>query len=102
MIATQRWGYLDGSIARPVPADPQNPTADEKEAMHKWDTVDGTAQFLLQQRLLDTTALTIDQHPTAALQWTELSQYFTKKSAYVKNDLETTFREMKCQKGSDV
>jgi hypothetical protein len=70
--------------------------------MRKWDAVDGTAQFLLQQRLLDTTVLTIDQHPTTVLQWTELSQYFTKKSAYAKNDLETTFREMKCQKGGDV
>jgi hypothetical protein len=102
MIATQHWGYLDGSITHPVPADPQNPSSDEKEAMHKWDAVDGTAQFLLQQWLLDTMALTIDQHPTAALQWTELSQYFTKKSAYAKNDLETTFHKMKCQKGGDV
>ena len=102
MIATQRWGYLDGSVTRPVPVDPANPTPDEEEKGRKWDVVDQSAQFLLQQRLLDSTALTIDQHPTAALQWRELTQYFTKKSAYAKNDLETTFREMRCTKNGDV
>ena len=102
MTATKRWVYFSGMRARPVPVDPANPTPEEQAQMQAWDDADESVQFLLGQRLQDSTAVTIDKFDTAAQQWMELSAYFTKKSAYVKNDLETTFRELKCPKGGDV
>ena len=43
MEATDRWGYFDGTVARPTPADPDNPTAAERESMAKWDRNDRVA-----------------------------------------------------------
>src|SRR6266404_4308951 len=37
MEVTRRWGYFNGSVTRPTPKDPDNPTDREEEAMSKWD-----------------------------------------------------------------
>ena len=102
MEATDRWGYFDGTVARPTPADPDNPTAAERESMAKWDRNDRVARYLLSQRLPDSTAVRMHVHHTAKARWDRVTDEFTAKSAYVQNDLETTFREMKCPKDRDA
>ena len=102
MEATDRWGYFDGSETRPVPVDALNITTAEQESMTKWDRNDRVARYLLSQRLPDSTAVRMRVYHTAEERWSRVTDEFTAKSAYAQNDLETTFREMKCPKDGDA
>jgi hypothetical protein len=57
------------------------------------------AAFLLAQRLPDTTAMHLEQFPTAQACWSILSQEYTAKRMYTQNDLEDAFLEMRCPQG---
>ena len=102
MQANRRWGFFDGTRARPTPVDSSNITTDEQEAMDKWDYDDQVARYLLSQRLPDSTAVRMGPYSTAKARWDRVSTEFTAKSVYAQNDLESAFYEMRCQKGEDV
>ena len=102
MSANRRWGFFDGKNARPVPTDPSNVTSDELEAMAKWDYEDQVARYLLSQRLPDSTAVRMGPYTTAKARWDRVHTEYTAKSVYAQNDLESTFYEMRCEKGGDV
>ena len=102
MEVTGRWGYFDGTEARPVPADASNVTTAEQERMAKWDRNDRIARYLLLQRLPDSTAERMRVYLTANARWDRVTDEFTAKSVYAQDDLKATFREMKCPKGGDA
>ena len=102
MQANRRWGFFDGTRARPTLTDSSNITADEQEAMDRWDYDDQVARYLLSQRLPDSTAVRMGPYTTAKARWDRVSTEFTAKSVYAQNDLESAFYEMRCQKGEDV
>jgi hypothetical protein len=87
---------------RPTPKNSTKPTEEEAEALERWDHEDLVASYLLAQRLPDTTALHLEQFPTAQGRWSILSREYTAKSAYAQNDLEDAFLEMRCPRGGDV
>ena len=102
MQATRRWSYFDGSKLCPVPADKANPTDAETEAIDKWDYEDQIARYLLSQRLPDTTTMQVSHFKTVKERWEKVTEEFTAKSVYAKNDLEHVFLLMRCPKGGDV
>jgi hypothetical protein len=102
MQATRRWGHFEGTKPRPTPKSKAKPTEEEAEALERWDHEDLVASYLLAQRLPDTTALHLEEFPTAQERWRTLSQEYTAKSAYAQNDLEDAFLEMRCPRGGDV
>ena len=51
MTISDRWGYLNGTIPRPTPADSNKVTTTEKEEDTKWVKNDAIASYLLSQRL---------------------------------------------------
>jgi hypothetical protein len=65
MWANRRWGYFEGTKLRPIPKNSAKPTEEEAEAVERWDHEDLVAAFLLAQRLLDATAMHLEQFPTA-------------------------------------
>src|ERR1700730_18507616 len=102
MQANRRWGHFKGTKLHPTPKNSAKPTEEEAEATERWDHEDLIASFLLAQRLPDTTAMHLEQFPTAQARWSILSQEYTAKSAYAQNDLEDAFLEMRCPRGGDV
>ena len=52
MMATQRWGYFDGTKPRPTAKDPDAPTDDERELLEHWDHEDLIASGKLEVALL--------------------------------------------------
>jgi len=102
MTLAGRWGYLDGSDARPVPKDPDNPTDTEKLEGRQWVRDDTIAQCLLSQRLLDELAMDMEKYPTVKEQWDVISVLFAAKSEYAKTDLHQAFLNMRCLKGGDI
>ena len=102
MQATCCWLYFDGSKPHPVPADKAKPTDTKTEAIDKWDYKDQITCYLLSQCLPDTTAMQVSHFKTVKECWEKVTEEFTAKSMYVKNDLEHTFLLMRCPKGGDV
>jgi len=102
MTLAGRWGYLDGSDARPIPKDPDNPTDTEKSEGRQWVCNDTIAQCLLSQWLPDKLAMDMEKYPTVKEQWDVISVLFVAKSKYAKTDLCQAFLNMHCLKGGDV
>ena len=102
MQANRRWNFFDGTYTRPKANDASNVTSAEAESMAKWDYDDQVARYLLSQRLPDSTAVRMGPYTTAKARWDRVHAEYTAKSVYAQNDLESTFYEMKCQKGEDV
>ena len=102
MMLAGRWGYLDGSDARPIPKDPDNPMDTKKLEGRQWVRDNTIAQCLLSQRLPDKLAMDMEKYPTVKEQWDVISILFTVKSKYVKTDLHQAFLNMRCPKGGDV
>ena len=97
-----RWSYFDGTNTRPVPKDAAHPTNAESEAIKKWEREDAMAQWLLFQKLPDSTALCLDEYPTAKAQWDELAKQNKVSGIYARLDLEQSFLDMRCPRGGDV
>ena len=102
MKVTRRWGFFDGTNSCPVPKAPLKPTDEETAAAEKWVYDDQVAQYLLSQRLPDSTVVRMGPYSTAALRWERVTNEFTAKSVFAQNDLETTFYDMRCPRGGDV
>jgi hypothetical protein len=102
MQVNHRWGYFDGKITCPEPADPSNVMEDKQKSIEKWDHKDLVTRYLLSQRLPDSTAVRMGAYPTAKARWDRVNDEFTAKSVYAQNDLESTFYDMRCAKGGDV
>jgi gag-polypeptide of LTR copia-type/Zinc knuckle len=96
------WGYFDGTAKRPVPADEDKPTSEEKEAVQRWIKEDQLAQLHLTQRLPEDTAMEMFVHKMAKERWDTVKQEFMVKSKFARNDLKQEFLEMCCPKGGDV
>jgi hypothetical protein len=69
METADRWGCFDGSDSHPVPADPNNLMAAEKQDIKFWDREDRISRDLLNKRLPDATVLEVRQYPTAKERW---------------------------------
>jgi hypothetical protein len=65
MDTTRHWGYFDGTEMCPVPADKDNVTGEEKEAIQRWTKGDKFTQLFLTQRLPEDTAMEVFVHKTA-------------------------------------
>ena len=102
MIASDRWGHFDGSDPCPVAKDPDHPTAEEQKEIRRWTREDRIAEYLLDQRLHEKTALDIEACATTKDRWDMIKQKFTAKSEYAKADLYQSFLDMKCPKGGDI
>src|SRR6266571_4246158 len=102
MKVTRRWGFFDGTNSCPVPKAPLKPTDEETAAAEKWVYDDQVAQYLLSQRLPDSTVVRMGPYSTAALRWERVTDEFTAKSVFAQNDLETAFYDMRCPRGGDV
>ena len=102
MRHTRRWGYFDGSNARPVPKDPDHPTDAEELAAEQWDREDETAGYLMSQRLPDLVILDIGDFTTTREQWDVICSIFTAKTEYAMTDLHQSFLDMKCPRGGNV
>ncbi len=70
--------------------------------MEKWVYDDQVVQYLLLQRLPDSTVVCMGPYTTTALRWEWVTDEFTAKSIYAQNDLETAFYNMRCPRGGDV
>ena len=102
MQASCHWGFFDGTNLRPSPSDPQNVTSDKIEAMEQWDYNNLVAQYLLSQRLPNSTAVRVGPIPNARLCWDWAQDKFIAKSIYMQNDLKMVFYDMHCPRGGDV
>jgi len=69
MLATHRWGYLDGTTTCPIPKDAANPTSSEREAIKAWECEDYVAGYFLSMRLPDWLFLSLDDATPAKTQW---------------------------------
>ncbi len=102
MKVTRHWGFFDSTNSYPALKDPLKPMDEEKAATEKWAYNDQVAQYLLSQRLPDSTIVCMGPYLTAALHWKRVTDKFTAKSVYAQNDLKTTFYNMCCPRGGDV
>src|ERR1700677_1524674 len=57
MEANQKWGHFDDSTPRPIPADVNKPTNNEKKALAEWDLEETISHYMLSQRLPNSTAV---------------------------------------------
>src|SRR6266581_882780 len=69
MLATHRWGYLDGTTTCPVLKDAANPTSSEHKAIKAWEREDYVAGYFLSMRLPDWLFLSLDDATPAKTQW---------------------------------
>ncbi len=102
MKVTQCWGFFDGTNSCPAPKAPLKPMDEETAAAEKWVYNDQVMQYLLSQRLPDSTVVHMGPYSTAALRWEQVTDEFTAKSIFVQNDLETAFYNMRCPRGGNV
>ena len=102
MVIMHRWGHFDGTNTRPVPKDAAHPTNAESEVIKEWEREDAIAQWLLSQKLPDSTVLYLDEYPTAKAQWDELVEENKVTGIYARLDLERSFLDMRCPRGGDV
>jgi hypothetical protein len=103
MKVTRRWTYFTGLKAQPSPpADEDNPTEEEVEAIEKWEYEDSVASYLLSQRLPDTTVMRLSTCSTTKERWDMVTLEYQAKSAYAQADLHQSFLEMRCARGGDV
>ena len=102
MMATRRWRFFNRSKLRLIPAIPGQPTDLEIAAIERWVQDNQVAQYFLSQRLLDKAVMEVNQYDTAKEWWDVMTQEFTAKSMYAMHDLEHTFLDMRCPKGSNV
>src|ERR1700747_1444045 len=98
----RRWGYFSGNSVAPTPADQQNPTKEEREAIDQWEYEDSVATYLLSQKLPDTTKMRLANCSTTKERWDIVTKEYQAKSVYAQADLHQAFLEMRCTKGGDV
>ncbi|KAF7341435.1 hypothetical protein MVEN_01880600 [Mycena venus] len=65
---------IEGTTLKPVTADPDKPTADEKKQIERWEELDGKAQTQIELTLSDSQMVHIAGAKTAAEMWTQLKQ----------------------------
>src|SRR6266850_788048 len=63
------WGHFDGSQAKPVPADANSPTTEERAAIALWEKNKRSAKSLLTQKLPDSALMQIRSKKTVREQW---------------------------------
>ena len=102
MEANRKWSHFSGTPGRPVPADANKVTDEEKKAQDEWDQDEVVARYLLSQRLPDSTAVRLKGLSTAKERWDKVIAEFSVKSQYAETDMLTAFSEMRCPRGGDV
>ena len=84
------------------PSRPPSPTPDERKAQKDWDNEEALSQYLLSQRIPDSTLMRVRRFTTVAERWTAIVIEYTDKSMYAQTSLKAEFLESKCPKGSNV
>ena len=102
MKATCQWAYFTGEEPCPRPKGTSKPTSAEIEAAEMWEYEDTIAQYLLSQRLPDSTVMRLSKCRTAFEQWETITQEYQAKSAFAQADLHQAFLDMRCTKGEDI
>ncbi|KAF7377310.1 hypothetical protein MSAN_00151500 [Mycena sanguinolenta] len=64
----------EGTMQRPVAADPGKPTKDERKERERWEELDGKAQTQIELTLSDSQMVHIVGAKTAAEMWSQLKQ----------------------------
>jgi hypothetical protein len=64
----------EGTTPKPVVADSDKPTPDEKKQIERWEELDGKAQTQIELTLSDSQMVHIAGARTAAEMWTQLKQ----------------------------
>ena len=90
------WGHLDGTVSRPIAADPSAPTTTETAAINQWDKDERSAKSLLTQKLPDSTVVMVHGKVTVKERWEAVVKEFSKKSAYAQADMRAKFMAMRC------
>jgi hypothetical protein len=65
---------VEGTTPKPVAADPEKPTSDEKKQRERWEELDGKAQTQIELTLSDSQMVHIAGAKTAAEMWSQLKQ----------------------------
>jgi hypothetical protein len=65
---------VEGTTPKPVAADPEKPTTDERKKMERWAELDGKAQTQIELTLSDSQMVHIAGAKTAAEMWSQLKQ----------------------------
>ena len=82
MMATQQWGYFDGTKLHPTAKDSDAPTDDERELLEHWDHKDLIAHYLFFQHLPDSTMIYLSTLSNAKQCWARVNTRYTAKSVY--------------------
>ena len=90
------WGHFDGTVSKPVAANPSAPTATETAAIAQWDKDERSAKSLLTQKLPDSTVVMVHGKTTVRERWETVVKEFSKKSAYAQADMRAKFMAMRC------
>ena len=90
------WGHFDGTVSRPVAADPSAPTTTETTAIAQWDKDEQSTKSLLTQKLPDSTVVMVHGKKTVRERWEAVVKEFSKKSAYAQADMRAKFMAMRC------
>ncbi|THH14813.1 hypothetical protein EW146_g5572 [Bondarzewia mesenterica] len=74
----------------------------ELELLEKWEKDERTAQYLLVQRIPDSTVVRIRKLSEVTDQWAAIISEYTLKGAYAQTEMRRTFMEMRCDANGDV
>ena len=103
MVLAGHWDYFNSTCTHPIPADPTNPTNDEKQNGQLWDCKDEIAKCLLGKQLPDEVSMDMDdQYSMAKAQWDALVELATPKTAHACANMHQSFLNMRCPKGGNV
>jgi len=90
------WGHFDGTVSKPVAANPSAPTATETATITQWEKDKPSAKSLLTQKLPDSTVVMVHGKTTVKERWETVVKEFLKKSAYAQADMQAKFMAMRC------
>ncbi|KAJ6559689.1 hypothetical protein B0H19DRAFT_1260389 [Mycena capillaripes] len=65
---------VEGTTLKPVAADPDNPTTDEKRQRERWEELDGKSETQIEFTLSDSQMVHIAGTKTAAEMWSQMKQ----------------------------
>ncbi|KZT27770.1 hypothetical protein NEOLEDRAFT_1021166, partial [Neolentinus lepideus HHB14362 ss-1] len=99
--AKRLWGHFSGVVTMPQ-AQSAMLTDDEREKMTKWEDNEVTAQYLLSQKLPDSTFLRYRNCHTVTDRWAAIRDEFTHKGLHMQADICRHFMASKCSLKGNV
>ncbi|THH16365.1 hypothetical protein EW146_g4254 [Bondarzewia mesenterica] len=99
--AKGKWDHFIGS--NPKPVFPTLPVSEfEETLLNTWSKDECTTQYLLTQRIPDSTIVRMQKFTTVADQWASIVAEYTLKGTYAQKDMRQSFMEMCCDSRGDV